>query len=89
MPFPIKNAKLCYLVGLEFDFWTDTPATSSKTEFSPGELWNSGVPWIISSPSEAPTKANDDTNQVIQYQKELIKYTKTLWVIDTFHLFDF
>lgn len=47
--------------------------TMPKVEFSPVESWNSGVRWTISSLSEAPTKANEYTNQGIQYLKDLTK----------------
>ncbi|KAM7012494.1 MICOS complex subunit MIC13 [Tautogolabrus adspersus] len=47
--------------------------TMPKIEFSPVQGWNSGVRWTISSLSEAPTKANEYTNQGLQYIKDLVK----------------
>ncbi|XP_068175683.1 MICOS complex subunit MIC13 [Antennarius striatus] len=47
--------------------------TMPKIEFAPVQKWNSGVRWTISTLSEAPTKANNYTNQCLQYLKDLTK----------------
>lgn len=47
--------------------------TIPKIEFSPVDAWNSGVRWMISNLSEAPTKATEYTSQGLQYLKDLTK----------------
>ncbi|XP_060935692.1 MICOS complex subunit MIC13-like [Limanda limanda] len=44
-----------------------------KVEFSPVQLWNSGVRWTVSSLSEAPMKATEYSSQGLQYLKDLTK----------------